>query len=330
MWLRIGRWALFALFFVTVLVMAVYLTFPKLALKTFLKSRIETAIFSRSDDMLHSGSVEIGDASLWRLSGTDMRDLLIQEGSNEEEKGPKWKIDTLQVRFGIWSMLFGRMRIEFSSDLYGASANGAFNFTDTKQLSDFWLEMDDLDLSKMAALGNKLGVPLRGTASLDMEFDAGNNPSQDAAGYVNVEVANFGIGDGNLKLMGFAFPVANAKLGKFEAQIDIAKGNAKSKMLRFLGGDVEADTNLTVKLDKDIMRSRAEGGGWFKAADAYLEKASSVKASLMLAERYKETDGKFYFKLNGPLNFLSPSFAPKAAFEQKGPNSPVRNLAPKR
>lgn len=319
MWLRIGKWASYLLFFVAVFIIAIYATFPNSALQTFLQARIEKVLFPAGAPIGSPGSVKIGEASLWRLSGADMSDVVIQESSQDASKAPKWKFDRVKVRLGLWSLLFGGTRVEFKSDLYVGSASGAFNFSNGQHLSDFWVEVEDLDLSKMNALAKKVGVPLRGIASLSMVFDAGNNPAQDATGNVDFTVNNFGMGDGNLKIMGFALPVAAAKLGKLEAKIDILKGNAKSKLMRFVGGDIETDMNFALKLDKDFMRSRTESSGWVKFGDAYLEKASSVRSSLSLAESYKQTDGKYYFKMSGPLSYPMPTFVAKGALEQKGP-----------
>jgi type II secretion system protein N len=301
------------LFFLSVFVLAIHLTFPSTALKIFVKSRLEDKLFSQNQSWRTPPSVEISDASLWRLSGVDLRELRIQEGSKDENtKGTKWTIDKFQMRLGIFAFLFGSYRIGANLEAYGASASGSFSINKgTGQLESMSIDADDLNLSKMAGLSSKIGMPLEGVASLSLDLDAGANLQQDASGNLTLAIENIG-------LMGAS------KLGKLEAELEIVKGTAKSKTLKVSGGEVMADANLSVKLAKDLLLSKVEGSGWFKPSDAFLKNPPGS----FLARNQPE--GKYYFKVDGTLGSPKPYLVSKDSFNQKGSSSPLRNMRPNR
>jgi type II secretion system protein N len=250
-----------------------------------------------------------------------MSGVEIREASRSGEKSATWNIDRLQMRLGIWAMIFGRTRVAFNSELYSASASGAFNFTSTKQISDFWIAADDLDLSKLTVLSTKFaGFRLRGIASLAMDFDSGANPAQDASGSLTLAIDGFGT----------ASP-PTAKQSKVEAEFDIVKGMAKSKKVKITGGDIEADLNLAVKLEKDVMRSRADGSGWFKLSDAfYTKNAPILDLALPTYKSLRQADGRSYLRVAGTLGSPTATLVSKESLDQKASNNPLRNMRPRR
>lgn len=317
MWWKIGKWIAYPLFFVFVLVTTVSWTFPSATLSPYIKSKMEEALFAQSGNVQRPGNVQIGEASLWRVTGADMRRVTIQEASRYGEESPKWNIDRLQVRLGLWGLLFGRPTVVVNSDFYGASASGKFRFSNTKQLSDFWLTVDSLDLSKMTMLSAKLfGLQLKGIASLAIDFDAGASVSQNASGSISLAVDNFGLSN----------PATN-KQGRLEAEFDIVKGTAKSKKFKATGGDIEADLNVAAKIEKQFGFSRLDGGGWFKFSEAYYPQ---IKPILFVWNRSHESlkapDGKYYMRVGGSLGQPSANLVTKDAIDNKGSNNPLRNM----
>jgi len=311
--MKILKWPLFVLFFICVFVVAMHVTFPSTALKIFVKSRLEDKLFSQNQSWPTPPSVEIGDASLWRLSGVDLRELQIQEGSKDETgKAAKWMIDKFQMRLGIFAFLLGSYKIGANLEAYGASASGTFSINKSSgQLESMSIDADDLNLSKMAGLSSKIGMPLEGVASLSLDLDAGANMQQDASGNLTLSIDNIGV-------------MGASKLGKLDAELEIVKGTAKSKAIKVSGGNVTADANLSVKLAKDLLFSKLEGGGWFKPTDAFLKNPPGS----FLARNQPE--GKYYFKIDGTLGSPRPYLVSKDSFNQKGSSSPLRNMRPNR
>jgi|GEM_PF-5262740 len=315
-WLKNLKWPLFVVFFVFVFAVSMQLTFPNVALKNFVTTQLEDKLFAQNQTWKTPPRVRVGEASLWRLSGVDLRQLQIEEGSRDEigsSPGTKWMIDTLQVRFGILAFSFGGYRIGVNLDAYGASASGSFDINKTtKQVDSLWIEAEDLDLSKMAGLASKIGLPLEGIASISLDFDAGANLAQDASGSLTLSVDNLGVKFGQ-----------SEKLGKLDAEFEITNGRATSKSFKIAGTDFSAEANISAKLQKDVMRSILEGKASAKPTDAFAKKAPAVTLALKnFGER--QADGKYLFALAGTIG--SPSVTKPSNIR----NNPLRNMVPRR
>lgn len=334
MWQKIVKWVLFPLFFFTIFLVALYWTFPARTLKRYVASQLEHALSSEHEGRwTHPPEVSIGDFALWRLSGVEMKNVMIRMGSLDENFGAKWDFEDLRIRLGLFSSLLGNPKVEFAADLYDGSAKGAVTVTKTNQVSDFWIEMNNIDLKKFSGFEEGNGLPLSGALTLEAEFALGKNPAQDGEGTLIFAFNKLAIGPGklNLPMPGFSggLSVPHVNLGEFLGDLELNKGKGKTRQLKMTGGDLELDANIAVELSKDIMRSKIDGNGWFKIADKFLKTNPSFKSLIELTPDLKsarESDGKYPFSIKGTFDRPRPRMGKDKQSSAKDQKNPLRSF----
>lgn len=312
---KIVKWVAFPLFFFTVFFAVVYWNFPTRSLRETIKGQIQAYVSAKSDPRAtRPAEVEMGEVSLWRLSGLNLGKVVVREAGTDEQPGTVWQFDDLRVRVGILSLLFGGRRFEFQADLYSGSASGAITLDAAKQVSSTHLEIANLDLKKIEGLAKRFKTPLGGVLTLDLDLDFGKNPAEDGAMSFSLEVQKFEIGG----------IFAGMNLGQLNADIRLENGKAKNQPIKLAGADVDSNAGLSVELSNDIWRSRVDATGWLKLTEAYLKRKPGYdrifEGAIPSLRSAKEADGKYAFWLSGTLD------RPRFDFGKgPGPTPNVRN-----
>jgi type II secretion system protein N len=307
--LRQLKWVWYPLFFVTVFLVSLYLTFPADAIKGYVVEQIENALAGQgTGQWVVPPRVSIGKMSLWRLSGMKMKDVELQAGSQTPQPGSKWEFESLKIRLGLFSTLRGFPKVEFDSDLYEGRVRGGVVMTKKGGIGSFWFDISDINLRKLTGLSETSTFPVMGTLNMDADFDLGKNPAMDGEGGLNFSFKKFAIGPGKLELpmpgMEGGLSVPKVNFGEFSGQLSLKKGKGKTQNIRLTGGDIEANLNADIDLNKNIMRSTVDGAGWFSIHPKFLAANPQFKSILEISSELRNargSDGRYPFSIKGTL-----------------------------
>ena len=312
------KWVLFPLFFLTVFFIALYWTFPVHTLKSTVKHQMEGWLNARANPRMGvPASVEIGKVSLWRISGLNLTNITVNEAGSSTRPGAKWEFDSLKVRRGILSLLFGDATYTFDADLYGGGIEGGLSLNAAQEMSSLDLYVHDLDLRRAHGLRQRLGgVEFTGMVNLEMDLNLGKNPAQEGEMHLVADVKN-------LRVKQFG----ESPLGDLTTTFVIENGKAVSQPLSVKGEEFEANASVSLDLNNDVWRSTFEGVGSFELKGKRLNIAALLDVD-RAAKRAKEGEGKYSFWLQGALNRPRFGYGKNPPSRPTPRNSRLRSLVP--
>jgi type II secretion system protein N len=247
----------------------------------------------------------------------------VQLANNEPEPGPQIDIDSVRIPLlPLLSFLTDKKTVEVDVALYDGDVTASVSLDDKKNVVRADIDIDDVDLGRAPFLGAKLGLPVEGKLSADVELDMGAQPEKDASGHVDIAIKGLGLGAGNLKAIpgGFELP-DGIKLGDLKGAMPIKQGQGTIEALRFEGAtDVEAEAKGTINIKPRLAATRLDVEGWFKPAAAFLEKNPKIKSAIELGEKLslpgapslakaKDDEGRYHFTARGAAQTVRPQLA---------------------
>lgn len=303
-------------FFGFCFLISLYLTFPMDSMRPYLEKQMTDALSGQAQGMhfVTPPRVDIGELSLWRLSGAAMHHVKIQMGSDSLEPGQKLEFETLKIRLGILSSLSGKPKIEFDSKVYSGRARGSVTMSPEGSLSALWLDISDINLQQLRGPVGETGLKIAGQLNIDANLNLGKNPAKDGAGSLELNFKGLSVGPGVFEIPGGGFggmTLPLIKLGVFSGKASFDKGKAKIQNLKLAGGDIEADINATVELADNILFSPLKGSGWFKLKPEFQKANPKVAVILEMSPDIKaaeEADGRIFFTLIGSLMAPTPKW----------------------
>jgi type II secretion system protein N len=318
--LNFGAWGTWFWFCFAV---SAVLTFPVEGLRPLVIDKSEEAL-GRGRQGAHGTDpvVTIGELGMSGL-GVKASRVGVQLGNTEPEPGPTIEIDSLRVPLlPLLSLLRSEKTVAVEVELYGGDASARVTLDDKKNLVAADIEVEDVDLARAPALIAKLGVPVEGKLSADIELEMGKQADKDAKGDVRLSVQGLGLGAGNLKAVpgGFDLP-EGIKLGDLRGHMPITQGQGTIESLRFEGAtDVEAEVTGTFGVKPRVQASRLDIEGWFRPQAAFLDKNPKIKSAIELGEKLslpgapslskaKDEEGRYHFLARGALPTLRPQLA---------------------
>ena len=258
------------------------------------------------------------------LSGASLSGvrLVVPQKPGEPGPAPELIIDELSVRAGLFALMRGRKAFSFDAELAGGELEGAVDLGKEQEL-DFEVEFAELNLNQLGALRKFTFIPMRGTASGDIEIHMPAE-AQESSGNIDVLIKDFTLGDGNAKVDipgwgGLTLDEANAGDFNFEAEID--EGTMEIKRAEAHGSDIQLDAAGNVRLARPLKRSQLEVMFRVKIEDAYKEKSPKVATALGMVEQQRQfkaaqtSDGSLQYALKGSMGGrLRPTPAGKVSF----------------
>jgi type II secretion system protein N len=339
----IAKWALYPLFYLFCLALFGYLTFPFDRLKDRLIAEFER------EQATHGGHqrLEIDELSSYWFSGVDVTGVKLvippADPGDKDAKDTVLAVDRAHARVQLLPLLIGRVRVDFTAEAFDGEVSGSVPVTGGNGAIE--LSLEDVDLSKVAAITDTIGVPLRGIASGTIELDAPERKLSKATGSVSLTVRGVSVGDGKTKIKGqLALP--EAKLGDLTITADATDGLLKISKLAAPGPDLDLQGDGKISLRDVWNDSSADLYVKFKFSDAYRGKndvtksllgapGSKAPALLDLADpkikKAKRPDGFYGFHVHGTLRNLrfdpSASGAPEGGAARGGKGSPFQRKA---
>jgi type II secretion system protein N len=264
----------------------------------------------------------IGELGMSGL-GVKATRVAVQLANSEPEPGAQIDVDSVRVPFlPLLSFLTDKRTVEVDLELYEGDVSASVTLDDKKNVVGADIDIDDVDLGRAPFLGSKLGVPVEGKLSADVELDMGAQAEKDASGHVNIAVKGLGLGAGNLKAVPGGFDLPDGiKLGDLKGSMPIKQGQGTIEALRFEGAaDVEAEATGTINIKSRLAASRLDVEGWFKPAPAFLEKNPKIKSAIELGEKLslpgapslskaKDDEGRYHFNARGAVQSVRPQLA---------------------
>jgi type II secretion system protein N len=313
----------FVAWFSTCFVVFSLLTFPLEGLRPLVIAEGEKAL-GKGRQGVHGFDpiVTIGELGMSGL-GVKATRVGVQLANSEPEPGAQIELDSVRIPLlPLLSFLTDKKTVEVDVDLYDGDLTASVTLDDKKNVVGANIDIDDVDLGRAPFLGGKLGVPVEGKLSADIELDMGAQAEKDASGHVNIAVKGLGLGAGNLKAVpgGFELP-DGIKLGDLKGTMPIQQGQGTIEALRFEGAtDVEAEATGTVNIKSRLAATRLDVEGWFKPAPPFLEKNPKIKSAIELGEKLslpgapslskaKDEEGRYHFNARGAVQAVRPQLA---------------------
>ncbi len=281
------RTALYAAFFLAVLVLAILLTFPWETLARRLEQEVSRA---QPGTTLVIG--EIGPALPF---GVRVANVLYQTEGKNGAAPSKWTVDRARLKPAWFSLLRGRPGVSFDVDVLSGQVAGTAS--KSKDGLNVTASFDHMLLDEGKVVEEALGVPLAGTlhGSIDVATAADGKITQ---AHLTATIDDAQVKGG--KVAGFTLPAMD--LGRPEVDLVVDKGEAKLVKCEAKGRDVTVTAAATATIRPQFGLSPVKGQLKVKAAEAFLDKNPALKAGLSLAGSFKKPDGSLEFPLNGTLS----------------------------
>ena len=308
---KVFRKLAYPLYFFVVFLVAFYWTFPLDKMKWFVAQKMEEGLAGNPEQpWLIPPRVQISGMNFWWISGVALNDVVLQPGSHSDTPASKWEFDTLKLRVGMFSTLLGSPKMEFDSQFYGGRARGAFKLDPKGGVSQFWLEMSNINLAAVTGMDSKL--PVKGYLNLDADFNLGQDVAKDGKGSLSFSFKPLALGPGVLELpmpgmAGLTLP--RIDLGEFSGKFLLKDGKGKTENFKMAGGKIEIGLDLDVELKKNLLFSPLNGSGWFRVDPQFIAANPNMGAILDLSPELKaakDEQGRYLFGLRGTLGMPIP------------------------
>ena len=329
--LRILKWVGYPLFALFAFVVAFYLMFPYDKVKT----RVE-------DFLSASGEMELSIGSLGPspLTGVKAEDLVLRiketqapGGANpaattagaEGEGAPVKKeagrarfsrvvLDEVRIGVGLLALLGGGLDIDFDVEGMGGTVEGEFARSKKKDMA-LKLEVEGIKLGQAKILSSKLGLPLEGGLSAEVDVKVPAGKMNEASGFIKISCKECAVGDGKskLKVKGHPFLAAGItlpklRMGRMAGEIKVDKGVAKIQSFGAKSPDLELKLEGSVQLRQPVEFSVINGYLRFKVSAALKEKNPAFGLLDSALGSARRPDGFFGMKVYGSLK--NPKFLP--------------------
>jgi type II secretion system protein N len=347
---QILRWVLFPLFYLTVLFLFFYWTFPFERLKDRLLVE-----FNARQPAGPGVRMEIDDLDGYWFSGIEAEGVRLisppppPSNDEEEDKDKKTpepkviKIDELHARVSLLRMLIGTTHVSFGGDAFGGEISGfTSDAGDARQIE---IELENVGVNEMPLLGDIVGLPMSGAMTGTIELLLPEQKLSKAEGKISLTASDVTIGDGKAKIRNtIALPQLDA--GELQIEAEVADGRVDVQKLGAKGSDFELVSDGKIRLRDPFDSSVIELSLRFKFTDAYKNKSDMTKGLFGAPgsnvpglfdmdpknQRAKRPDGFYAFRVTGPLSKVDAQPAPLGATGSgPGPTrNPMRGFTPRR
>jgi type II secretion system protein N len=321
------RWAAFPAFYLLCLGLFGYLSFPY--------GRLKDRVIAEFEKRGRPGQrLEIGKLGTYWFSGIEVSNVKVHlpiaddtstglphtgsTGTGADDAGPKETvitIDEAHVRVRMLPLLVGRVQVDFWASAFGGELEGTAPVGTSK--GDVDVEIDHVDVSKIDAIAQVVGVPMKGQATGKLSLTVPDGKLAKANGSLDLTIAGAVISDGKTKIQGF-IELPPAKLGDVTLTAESRDGTLKITKLAAAGVDLELAGDGKIALKDPWSSALADLYVRFKFTDAYRGKSDMTKTLLgepggklpglidkapKMAQA-KRTDGFYGFHVHGPLSKL--------------------------
>jgi len=282
-------WGLF------VFVMALHVHFPGDAAIERAKWEVQTASEG-------AWAIDAADASLWRLSGVEIDDLVVyrvdttqRRRSDEDEPsdGVPWlRAESVRARLALLPLLSGTRAVDFDADVYGGHLSGSIGEGETTR--EVHLEGEALDLARIPLEGEDWNVDATGLARIMADLTIDAESVKESEGSFRLVIDDLAIT--SARAMGLDLTPATFTEAILEFELD--GGKASIETGRFLS-DL-----LSVELEGDITLSKRQWDRWRMKVGLKVqlgEELDSMAKFLPTLKNARGDDERYHFSCTGTL-----------------------------
>jgi type II secretion system protein N len=299
--IRYGLWALGGFAAISFSFFAgLYLTFPEDAAR-------DRLVFEFNKANEPDYALEIGDLSLWRLTGVALEDvqlLSLKRGKRSKdnpkppmEATPALTISDVALRAQVLPLLLGQRAVSFVAKVAGGSLSGSFSTSDA--LTELVMGASAIDLSKNPIESGETLLNLTGTLSLNADLSLNTEELKSSKGSLKLSFDGFGLGEGS-KASGIGLPAI--VFSKAELIFEVKEGKLVVTSGTFESPSINATVTGDISLNKKLGRSRYRLEITF-TLPADLDELARLSPDL---KRARDEEGVYHASISGTL--LAPSF----------------------
>jgi type II secretion system protein N len=335
---KYGKWVGYPLFYLFTFVFFLRLMFPY--------DKIRERIVAQFNSQPRSGNAQqqlaIDDLGGWWLTGVRIKGLRVISSPSEPGGAPsEMKIDEARAKIGVLSAIFGHTAVSFHIDAFGGEIDGEYD--DSSKERDVDAELDGVDLTKIDALTDMLGLPVEGHAKGTIKLVMPEGKASKGSGNVQIDISDVAIGDGKAKLKN-ALDWPKLAVGPITLTAEAKDGVLKVTKLSAGGKDLELGGEGKIQMRDLASESTVDVNMKFKINDSYRSKSKLTEALFgapgstkggdvdRFVPKMKQAhrgDGFYAFKLMGLLGKLDVRAEPSYGGAVEGnPEEPPFGGAP--
>jgi type II secretion system protein N len=247
---QVLRWVLFPLFYLTVLFLFFYWTFPFERLKDRLLVE-----FNARQPAGPGVRMEIDDLDGYWFSGIEAEGVRLispppppsNEEDDKDKKTPEPKVIKIdELHAGCLSADADRHHArELGGDAFGGEISGfTSDAGDARQIE---IELENVGVNEMPLLGDIVGLPMSGAMTGTIELLLPEQKLSKAEGKISLTASEVTIGDGKAKIRNtIALPQLDA--GELQIEAEVADGRVDVQKLGAKGSDFELVSDGKIRL----------------------------------------------------------------------------------
>jgi type II secretion system protein N len=312
---KYGKWVGYPAFYLFTFVLFLRLVFPY----DKIKERLESTFNSQQRPGPGQQQLEIDEVGGWWLTGVRIRGIRLVSAPTEPGGAPSTlKIDEARVKVGVLAAMIGHTEASFHIEAFGGQIDGTYDDSPKERLVD--AEVDGVDLTKIDALTDLLGLPVEGHAHGTLKLVMPEQKASKGSGTVAFEITDVSIGDGKAKLKN-ALDWPKLLVGPLTLTAEAKEGVLKLTKLTAGGKDLELGGEGKIQMRDLASESTVDVNMRFKINDSYRSKSKLTEALFGASGSTKggdvdrfvpkmkaahRSDGFYAFKLQGLLGKLEP------------------------
>lgn len=297
--------------------LGLYVTFPAEVAR-------ERVVYEFGEWSKHEYALDIGDLSLWRLSGLSLDEVTfytVKKGRRtkdnpepEKERTPLVSFDALSVRASPLGLVTGKRAAAFVAEIYGGAIDGTFAQSDAAVELAF--DAEDVDLGKLPVETEQMSLKLLGLLSGEADLTFDQTDTKKSAGFLRLGFDGLGLG-AESSVAGFTLP--EVVFSKAAVAFEIKEGKLEVTEGAFEGETLDAELSGDIVLNKKLLRSRNRMELAFSLPED-LDKLAQLAPDL---KRSRDDEGKYHMSIGGTI--LSPTArfaragAKRAGRDEDGP-----------
>ncbi len=312
---KYGKWVGYPLFYLATFVVFLRVLFPY----EKIKERIVYSFNAQQRPGPGQQQLQIDDVGGYWLTGVRIKGVRVITAPTETGAAPsEMHIDEARVKVGVLAAIVGHTDVAFHIDAFGGEIDGTYDESPKERSIE--AELDAVDLTRIDALTELLGLPVEGHARGTLKLVMAEGKASKGTGNVTLDIADVAIGDGKAKLKN-ALDWPKLAVGPLTLTAEAKEGVLKLTKLSAGGKDLELSGDGKIQMRDLASESTVDVNMKFKINDSYRSKSKLTEALFGAAgstrggdvDRFvpkmktaHRNDGFYAFRLQGLLGKLDP------------------------
>lgn len=292
--------------FVFCFVVFSYLTFPWGHLRDFIIQEVTRPADITGKRRPNGRQLAIDSLGPWWFPGVKLEGVSYESKPMSADRNIVFAADAVYARLSLLSLLAGNKVIGFDIETGQGQADGSFSSSESSlELS---AELDNLDIGQIKVLEGLVGLPVKGTASGEIDLEITEDATQ-STGLVALTLQGVSIGDGEAKFKTAMIPggmtIEKIRAGQIELQSEVENGIAKISRFVGKGKDMEIQGWGDVRLSLDPRAINTNAWIRFKFTEDYRNKSEANKSLFSLMDNFpqikqaRDKDGWLQYRVRG-------------------------------